>query len=89
MTLRDEKLTLGEVIKGAIVVVPIIVSFALMSAGISNLTEKVVDIRATQIENSRKNEIRDEVVEKRLSQIETNQKITDIKVLALEEKLKK
>lgn len=88
MDLNEARFTLTDVVKIVSFFVMGAIAWATISIGLGNIRDDVGEIRATQIENTKKNEIRDEIVEKRLSQIETGQKLQEMRLLALEKSMK-
>lgn len=84
MDLNEAKFTLTDVVKIVSAFVFGAIAWATLSIGLGNARDEIGVIRNTQVENTRKNEIRDEIVEKRLSQIETGQKLQEMRLQQLE-----
>jgi len=57
-----------------------------MNTSVKIMSESVSDIRATQVENTKKNEIRWQMYESRLSQIESDQRMQSLRLDNLEKK---
>ena len=77
MDVRQNTFTLVDVIKIVGTFVLGAIAWATLSIGQSNTREDVGEIRSTQIENTKKNEIRDQLIDKRLGTIELNQRLLE------------
>lgn len=86
MDLNEARFTLTDLIKIGTAIVTVVVFAITIQANLSNLTEKVSEIREAQIENTKKNELRWQVSEARLNQIESNQRLFEQRLQQLERK---
>lgn len=86
MDINQARFTLADVIKLCAGLITIVVFSITIQVNLSNLTDKVGEIREGQIENNKKNELRWQVSEARLNQIESNQRLFEQRLKQLEEK---
>lgn len=62
------------------------IAWATLKGSVGNLGDSINEIRSTQIENSRRNEMRWREQELRLNQIEINQRLFDQRLQQLEQR---
>lgn len=62
------------------------IAWATLKGAVGNLGDSINEIRSTQIENSRRNEMRWREQELRLNQIEINQRLFDQRLQQLEQR---
>lgn len=86
MDLKEAKFTLADVIKLISYAVTITVFAITIHLGLGSLKETVSEIRETQIENTKKNEIRWQVTEARLNQLESTQRLFEQRLQQMEDK---
>lgn len=84
MNLNDATFTLKDVIKIVTFCVLGTVAWVTLKGSVSSIADNVVEIRETQIENTKKNELRWKEQEVRLNQIEINQRLFDQRLQLLE-----
>lgn len=86
MDLNQARFTLTDLIKFGAGLVTVVFFAATIQSNLSNVAEKVTEIREAQIENTKKNELRWQVSEARLNQIESNQRLFEQRLQQLEKK---
>ena len=86
MDLNQARFTLTDVIKIATAIIVATFAWATIKNDVGNVADSVGEIRVTQVENTRKNEVRWQVTEARLNQIESNQRLFEQRLKQLEVK---
>jgi len=86
MDLNEARFTLTDLIKLGTGLVTVVIFAITIQSNLGNLTEKVAEIRDTQVENTKKNEVRWQVTEARINQIESNQRLFEQRLQQLEVK---
>lgn len=84
MDLNDATFKATDVIKMITGVIALTVFAITIHVNLGNLKESVGDIRATQIDNSRKNDLRWEAITIEINQLKLNQSLLDQRIKALE-----
>lgn len=77
MNWSDATFKLSDVIKLGFGLVTGIVFIVTVSNGLSSLKEDVGEIRQTQIENTKKNDLRWEIIEAKQNQLELSQRLLE------------
>lgn len=86
MDLNNARFTLPDLIKIVTALVTGAVFIITLQSKLSSLSDKVSEIRESQIENTKKNELWRQVSEARLNQIESNQRLFEQRLQQLEKK---
>lgn len=84
MNLEDTTIKGSQLIRLLLWLVPPIFVLAGIYNRLGNLVDDVSDIRSTQLENTRKTEIKDQVIEKRLNTIESENRLINQRISNLE-----
>lgn len=88
MDMNDATFKLSDVIKMIGYAVTLTIFAVTIHVGLGNLKESVGDIRSTQIENSKKNDLRWETIGLELNTLKLNQSLLEQRIKALEQRSK-
>ncbi len=75
-----------DVIKLIIGLITAVFFFATMSNKLGNVSDDISDIRTTQVENSRKNDMRWSIIEAKQQQLELSQRLLEQRMDAIDRK---
>lgn len=84
MDLNEARFTLTDLIKLGTAIVTVVIFAITIKANLGNLTDKVSEIRETQMENTKKNDLRWETISLEINQLKLNQSLMDQRIKALE-----
>lgn len=84
MNWEDATFKVTDVIKMIMGVVSLTVFAITIHSGLANLKDSVSDIRSTQIENTKKNDLRWEAIGLEMNQLKLNQSLMEQRIKALE-----
>lgn len=86
MDLKEASFTLADLIKIVTFCVLGAMAWATLKGSVSNIAADVVEIRQTQIENSKKNEARWNLIEAKQNQIDMQYRLLEQRVKQIEDK---
>lgn len=86
MDMNDATFKLSDVIKLITYAVTLTIFAVTIHIGLGNLKDSVGDIRGTQIENTKKNDLRWEAIGLEINQLKMNQSLLQQRIEALENK---
>lgn len=86
MNWNDATFKLSDVIKLCVGLVTVVIFAITMQGNLSFLTDRVQDIRDTQVDNTKKNDLRWEAIGLEINALKMNQSLLEQRIKALEQR---
>lgn len=86
MDINTARFTLADVIKLCLGLVTLVIFAITIQSNLGFLTDRVQEIRDTQIENTKKNDLRWEAIGLEINNLKMNQSLLDQRIKALEQR---